>query len=343
MAIPALVGHSFLALAVAVGMARPAAGLSAPYDARRAANVASELFARATGASAANSPVATPTASLKSDLLTTVSAPRVPTDITTEGRARVFELVDALEARDPTRAPATRGRRALDGRWRVRWSDAPPPSNGMLGPLPGEGYQIVDVDAGTYVNELVALGGALSVALEASFEPRGDEALRVKFLNIRATLFGSLRSPAFKFPEGTERTWLLTYTDDDLRLVRAGVDGGRSTARDLGFIPADEGESADAYLFVLTRDTGEQTRPRGNALGNALDRAALKRQLLELCEGQARAHSACMIPLRIHGPTACGAGARRGDGWTAPLGDLGDDGETRRAQPNAESGRLGEA
>ena len=49
------------------------------------------------------------------------------------------------------------------------------------------------------------------------------------------SLFGIPRGDGIHvWPEGTERTWLLTYTDEDTRIVRAGVDGGRSTVRDLG-------------------------------------------------------------------------------------------------------------
>ena len=78
-------------------------------------------------------------------------------------------------------------------------------------------------------------------------------ALRVAFRSIRAILFGIPLGNGIQFPEGTERTWLLTYTDEDTRIVRAGVDGGRSVARDVGLIEAGAGEAKDAYLFVLRR------------------------------------------------------------------------------------------
>ena len=71
------------------------------------------------------------------------------------------------------------------------------------------------------------------------------------------------------FPAGTERTWLLTYTDADTRIVRAGVDGGRSTARELGLIKKGEGEAADAYLFVLTRAPAAEAMPPSNPLAAA--------------------------------------------------------------------------
>ena len=94
--------------------------------------------------------------------------------------------------------------------------------------------------------------------------------------------------PAIQFPEGTERTWLLTYTDDDTRLVRAGVDGGRSTARELGLIREGEGEAADAYLFYLTRVSAAEAAPPSlsNPLAAAARRRALKARLRSACDGQ---------------------------------------------------------
>jgi len=78
-------------------------------------------------------------------------AQRVPTAVA----ERVDMLCRQLETKTPTAKPATRGIAALDGRWRVRYSNAPPPSNGALGPLIGEAYQIVDVATATYSNQLV--------------------------------------------------------------------------------------------------------------------------------------------------------------------------------------------
>ena len=55
-------------------------------------------------------------------------------------------------------------------------------------------------------------------------------------------------------PRPTHRTWVLTYTDDDTRVVRAGVDGGKSTARSLGLVEEGVGEAKDAFLFFMTRE-----------------------------------------------------------------------------------------
>ena len=55
----------------------------------------------------------------------------------------------------------------LQGTWKVRFSDAPPPSNGALGPFRGRAFQVVDVDSRTYSNELSV--GPLDVKLSATY------------------------------------------------------------------------------------------------------------------------------------------------------------------------------
>ena len=150
----------------------------------------------------------------------------------------------------------------------------------------------------TYTNELGLLNGLLEVKLSASFDVKpkaaaAATALRVTFRTIAVSLLG-LPLPPITFPEGTERTWLLTYTDDDTRIVRAGVDGGRSTARELGLLDEREGEAADAYLFVLTRDTAAEAARAAAAAGgvNPLAlrslRASRKAKLLEACAAETR-------------------------------------------------------
>ncbi len=245
------------------------------YDLQRAGAVFGELVSRAGlrvpdlgGGSAADA--------LKQQILGELSAYGDPAmGVPAATRQRVDELARSLERSNPTAQPATDGIGALDGRWRVRYSDAPPPSNGALGPLVGEAYQIVDVASSTYINELSLFGGGVRLSLAADFKPSDDDSLRVAFRTIALSV-GALTLPPFKFPAGTERTWVLTYTDADTRIVRAGVDGGRSTARELGLIDAGEGEARDAYIFVMSR---AQAAPRAS-------RAELKRQLLAACEAQ---------------------------------------------------------
>ena len=131
----------------------------------------------------------------------------------------------------------------------LRYSDAPSPSNGALGPLRGDGIQSVDVANRQYTNILRLFGGAVSVALRASFIGSNEE-LRVTFEDISLTAFGA-RVFTKDFPPGVERTWCLDYTDAAMRVVRAGVDGGRSLAREAGLVSG--GEAKDAYLFFLER------------------------------------------------------------------------------------------
>ncbi|EOD31548.1 hypothetical protein EMIHUDRAFT_252286 [Emiliania huxleyi CCMP1516] len=268
---------------LALGLQAPVAG----YDARRGIKIVQELASRSVGGPLPSSG----TADLKKSILALLEpfgdpALRVPD---TEFRL-IDEQCRLLEARNPARGADAL--EALQGCWKVRYSNAPPPSNGALGPVRGAAFQRVDVPSRTYTNELSLLGAALFVQLTATFEPRGPLALRVAFQTITFSILG-LRLPPVAFPPGTERTWLLTYTDEDTRLVRAGVDGGRSTARDLGLLSREEGEAADSYLFVLTRATpSESSRaPAGlpsplAPLARAAERRRLKAQLLEACGGQ---------------------------------------------------------
>ncbi|KOO28300.1 putative plastid-lipid-associated protein chloroplastic-like protein [Chrysochromulina tobinii] len=264
------------------------AALTVKYDSSRAVAIVTELAQRSIGAL----PEAEGTARLKSSVLELLApygdpALGVP--------SATFDEIDAkcraLEARNPTGASTAVA--ALDGAWRVRFSDAPPPSNGALGPLRGRAFQIVDVASRTYRNELSLFGGAVQLSLAATFEqPSASKAaLRVAFRTLTATL-GGVALPSIQFPTGTERTWLLTYTDADTRVVRAGVDGGRSTARELGLIKQGEGESPDSYLFYLTRAPPEEAAPASfwrvvsSTMAAAGQRRALKTALMQACEGQ---------------------------------------------------------
>ena len=257
----------------------------APANPPRALDVVSELVRRAGGTVQANSPVVE---AVKADLLQTLAEYGVPArGVPPAVLEKVESLCTQLEACNPTPRAATSNVEALDGDWCVRFSDAPPPSNGMLGPFAGDARQIVNAAAKTYENRLDL--GPLTISLLASFNARDADSLRVRFDTITPSLFGVGPAP-IRFPEGTERTWLLTYTDADLRIVRAGVDGGRSTARELGLVDKDEGQAADAYVFVLTK--GDAPRAPAPAPVAALaarrDRAARKAALLEVCEGLER-------------------------------------------------------
>ena len=127
-------------------LAIAAVGLAAgpTYDIRRAGGVAKELAQRTIGALPSLGP---DVASLKSDIIATLApygdpALNLPADVA----ADVDALARKLEAREPRYSQDER-LALLDGRWRVRWSDAPPPSNGALGPVRGAAFQAVDVQA----------------------------------------------------------------------------------------------------------------------------------------------------------------------------------------------------
>lgn len=193
-------------------------------------------------------PVATPAAeTLQTDvnrLLAPFGAPalNVPADVAAAVDAKCLELEQST-----TKPPLE----ALEGAWRVVYSNAPSPSNGALGPLKGDGLQIVDVEKRRYINELRLFGGNARVALEATFTGDAEE-LRVSFERIRLVLFGKQIFEK-QFPPGVERTWCLSYTDESCRVVRAGVDGGRSLVREAGLVAKNAGEAKNAYLFFMER------------------------------------------------------------------------------------------
>lgn len=273
----------------------PPANTPANYDGRRAVKIVQELASRSLGMLPSAGAGSGDTKIVKDAILDLLSpfgdpALNVPESTLLEIDSKCREL-EACNQKKGRAAIA-----AIEGIWKVRFSDAPPPSNGALGPLRGRAFQVVDVASQSYSNELTLFGGALNIKLDATFEPKDDAsapatALRVAFRSITFSLLG-VRLPSVDFPAGTERTWLLTFADDDTRLVRAGVDGGKSTARDIGLIEKGAGEAADSYLFVLTRASeaeysgdadGAGGRAGSNPLSASLRRRELKAKLLDEC------------------------------------------------------------
>ena len=92
----------------------------------------------------------------------------------TAAQAEAIEaLARDLEARNDTNEPA---RSALNaGSWRVRYSTAPPPSNGQLGPFQGAAIQTIDLDLGLYANELLVGGSEASPWLSATLVADWDD------------------------------------------------------------------------------------------------------------------------------------------------------------------------
>ena len=73
-----------------------------------------------------------------------------------EQQTKIDSLVQSLESLCPYEEPARMPEMA--GKWIVDYTTAPPPSNGKLGPFEGIARQIIDLDAGTYVNYLSVPG-----------------------------------------------------------------------------------------------------------------------------------------------------------------------------------------
>ncbi|KAJ1619132.1 hypothetical protein T492DRAFT_620697 [Pavlovales sp. CCMP2436] len=175
-------------------------------------------------------------------------------------RAEVGSLVAELEAqRSPFAAPATQDAQvALSGLWRVLYADAPPPSNGRLGPFRGLAFQDIDVGGGAYVNDL-RLGDEakpwLRALLRANWEALDEVTWRVNFrtLTFDARFAGKeLRLLEREFPEGTSRVWRFSYTGPDVRIVRAGQGGGKVSAIGQALGVRESGRDDDC-LFVLQR------------------------------------------------------------------------------------------
>ena len=91
-------------------------------------------------------------------------------------RSQITSYLSHLESLCPLMEPARSP--LMDGPWIVLYTDAPPPSNGQLGPLKGVAKQVIDLQKGTYKNELYVGGTGtdedqnawLSAVLEATWK-----------------------------------------------------------------------------------------------------------------------------------------------------------------------------
>eukprot|EP00746_Dinoflagellata_sp_MGD_P060311 gnl/MRDRNA2_/MRDRNA2_256074_c0_seq1.p1 gnl/MRDRNA2_/MRDRNA2_256074_c0~~gnl/MRDRNA2_/MRDRNA2_256074_c0_seq1.p1 ORF type:complete len:231 (-),score=31.94 gnl/MRDRNA2_/MRDRNA2_256074_c0_seq1:8-607(-) len=169
-------------------------------------------------------------------------------------RARIEALTRDLERLNTTPNPAQSS--SVAGTWRVRYSTAPPPSNGQLGPLFGEALQSINLDTGVYANELL-IGSPqkpwINAKLIADWDDMDDGiAWKVNFRKITLSFFG-LDVFTKTFDEGTSRIWMTTYLDEDMRIVRAGPT--ESEAKRLG-VSADED---NYFVFVMTREDQSRT------------------------------------------------------------------------------------
>jgi len=150
------------------------------------------------------------------------------------------------------------------GTWRVAHTTAPPPSNGRLGPLVGESFQVIDAKGARYKNVLsIPPNSWLTVTLRARYElldakdEDEDEVGRtwkVFFEDVGVRVFDRFEPVRKTFEsEKTTRIWRTTYVDQDMRIVRAArtmeaLEEERARGRN-----ARAGDEDDC-VFVMTRE-----------------------------------------------------------------------------------------
>jgi hypothetical protein len=136
-----------------------------------------------------------------------------------EIRAQVDSLIADLCSANPTPEPANSN--LLDGRWRVRYSTAPPPSNGQLGPFIGSAFQNVNLKQGVYENLLIVgdeeSGGWLKAVLKADWEVVDSSTWTVFFRSLDLMVFG-FTVVRQRWEENT-RVWDMAYLDRNTRVV----------------------------------------------------------------------------------------------------------------------------
>ncbi len=150
------------------------------------------------------------------------------------------------------------------GTWRVTHTTAPPPSNGRLGPLVGESFQVIESEGARYRNVLsVPPNSWLAVTLRARYEVLDAEdasedevgrTWKVFFEDVGVRVFDRFEPVRKTFEsEKTTRIWRTTYVDEDVRVVRAArtmeaLDSERARGRN-----AKAGDEDDC-LFVMTKE-----------------------------------------------------------------------------------------
>lgn len=165
----------------------------------------------------------------------------------------------AVESRNTYKEPNREAN--YKGTWHVWYSNAPPPSNGQLGPFQGSAEQAIAIQGDSYKNVLrlppnssddawltVVLDGiwedwdgqeiqengvenaaAATAAADTGSKSRNDpdwgaKFWKVTFLRLNFILFGK-QLLSKDFPAGVARVWRTTYLDDETRIVRAGRTG----------------------------------------------------------------------------------------------------------------------
>jgi hypothetical protein len=155
-----------------------------------------------------------------------------------EKRMEINELVQLLEAINPTRNPS--GSDLMEGFWRMVYTDFDPPgpSAGKLGPFIGDVFQKLEPKKGLIRNILrVELPFfRISGGLVARQSIQDSQTWRIEFLYVENSVLSFKTKKEFP-PKEQIRLWKITYLDDDLRILRAGRE-----------------DSEESFLFICTRD-----------------------------------------------------------------------------------------
>ena len=165
-------------------------------------------------------------------------------------RAAIEDAIARLEALNPTAVPSDS--LALEGAWEVTYSNAPPPSNGSLGPFKGTAYQEINLADGTYANRLtVPPNDWLGATLRADWERVDDTLWLVTFRDVTVSVLGfDLFTQAFD--EETTRVWEHSFVSETHRVVRAArtMEGlRREGARGRAAVAGDD----DDCVFTMRR------------------------------------------------------------------------------------------
>ena len=164
-------------------------------------------------------------------------------------RAEIEDAILRLEALNPTAVPSDS--LALEGAWEVTYSNAPPPSNGSLGPFKGTAYQEINLADGTYANRLtVPPNDWLGATLRADWERVDDTLWLVTFRDVTVSVLGfDLFTKAFT---DTTRVWEHSFVSETHRVVRAArtMEGlRREGARGRAAVAGDD----DDCVFTMRR------------------------------------------------------------------------------------------
>lgn len=145
-------------------------------------------------------------------------------------KSKIEELVKCLEKLNPTKKITDSP--LLDGVWNLVYTTNEGSSAGKVGPFIGEVTQDIRLSESFYSNNVKLFNGVLQASLGASWDVLSPNLWRVKFLNIKFSLLGSVLSS--KSLEGTTGIWRTSYLDESFRILYAI--GGKNTTKENVYI-----------------------------------------------------------------------------------------------------------